>query len=145
MDKKAIAIGVAVFTGLYIFHVVIIPLLASMSDKNILAGSLIWMAHQSLGFLTCIIAGIVAGGIAGKSGFKHGFIVGMLGTVLSALLASMMPESPISSFPLGIRVVSWLLVNGAIAGLAGLFAVSFIEKKNRKPEDESKDKGGFAA
>lgn len=144
MNKKAIMIGVAVFAALYVFHAVAIPLLVNMVSRNIVAGSAIWMAHQLLGLLTCIVAGFVAGRIAGDSGFKNGFIVGMLGTVISAVLASMMPESPASSYPLGVRVIAWLLVNGAITGLAGLFGASF-GKKRQIPEKKNDDESDFAA
>lgn len=145
MDKKAIAIGVALFAGLYVFHAVVIPLLVSFSDRNILSGSLIWLVHQSLGILTCVVAGFVSGRIAGDSGFKNGFIVGMVGTIISAFLASMMPVSPVSSYPLGVRVIAWLMVNGAITGLAGLFGVTSKRKKNSKSENNDEKKSGFVA
>lgn len=145
MDKKAIAVGVVVFAGLYVFHAVVIPLLVSFSGRNILSGSLIWLVHQSLGLLTCVIAGLVSGRIAGGSGFKHGFIVGMLGTILSAFLASMMPVSPVSSYPLGVRVVAWLMVNGAITGLAGLFGVMVKKGRDDSPKEDDEKRADFAA
>lgn len=145
MNKKAIIVGVAVFALLYIFHAFLIPLLVNTSDRNIVSGSLIWLAHQFLGIMTCAIAGFVSGRMAGESGFKHGFIVGMLGTILSAFLASMMPVSPASSFPLGVRIIAWLMVNGVITGLAGLFGASKHRNKNRTLENEDKKKSDFSA
>ncbi len=135
MDKKAIIWGLATFAGLYVFHAAVIPFLVNMTDRNVISGSLIWSLHQLLGLLTCVIAGIVSGRIAADAGFKHGFIVGMLGTLLSAALASMMPVSPVSSYPLGVKVVSWLLVNGAITGLAGIFGVNIATKKNQNEKN----------
>ncbi len=145
MDKKAIAIGVAVFAGLYVFHAVVIPLMVSISDRNILSGSLIWLVHQALGIFTCAVAGFVSGRIAGDSGFKNGFIVGMVGTIISVFLASMMPVSPVSSYPLGVRVIAWLMVNGAITGLAGLFGAATKQKQKSKPENDDEKKTDFAA
>ncbi len=144
MNKKAIAVGVAIFAGLYVFHALAIPLLVGFTDKNILSGSLIWLAHQLLGLLTCVVAGFVSGRISGESGFKHGFIVGMLGTVLSALLASMMPVSPASSYPLGVRVIAWFIVNGALTGIAGLIGV-ISRHKNGTPENADKKNSTLSA
>ena len=145
MDKKAIIWGLATFAGLYVFHAVVIPFLVNITDRNIVSGSLIWSLHQLLGLLTCVIAGFVSGYIAGDGGFKHGFVVGMLGTLLSAALASMMPISPVSSYPLGVKVVSWLMVNGAITGLAAVFGVTVAAKKNGAREGQNENNTDFRA
>jgi hypothetical protein len=145
VDKKAIIWGLATFAGLYVFHAVVIPFLVNISDRNIISGSLIWSLHQLLGLLICVIAGFISGYIAGDGGFKNGFIVGMLGTLLSAALASMMPVSPVSSYPLGVKVVSWLLVNGVITGLAGIFGVTVAVKKSGVRESQHEKNTDFRA
>lgn len=141
MNKKAIMVGVATFTLLYIFHALLIPFLANAADKSIVSGTLIWLVHQVSGILTCAIAGFISGRLSGKLGFKHGFIVGMLGTILSAFLAAIMPISPASSFPLGVRVIAWLMVNGVITGLAGIFGANAHHSKNlgHKYNEDKKD------
>lgn len=129
LDRKAIVYGVLIYIGLYVAHLLIIPLVAKVTEDTG-TFSFLWILNQLLGFATVGVSGFVAGHIARRRRFSHGFSVGALGTVISALAALLVSLFAALEPPSIDSVFGWLITNGFLSGLAAMFSENFDRGKS---------------
>lgn len=128
LHGPAILKGIALFLGLYVFHVGLLPLLigerAAASDYQ----SLLYGIHQLLGLITCLLPGFVAAKIARSHGFFHGGLVGGVGTLLTALMA-MGWALLTGARMMGLGMLPfWLVINVFLCAFAGMLATHTAEE-----------------
>lgn len=124
IDRVAIYKGTAVFAGLYILHIVLVPLLVRYMEGGWKSASLFGLS-QVVGVLTCVGGGYVAGCVAGERGFLHGFNVGALGAVLSLVASSLWSLVVDLPMPRAWTLPLMILFNGFIGALGGIVATNF--------------------
>lgn len=128
INRKAIFQGTAVFAGLYILHLVIVPILAQFMEGGWKSPALFGLS-QLIGVLTCVAGGFVAGRVAQERGFFYGFNVGALGTILSAAAAALWSLVTGAKLPLLWSLPVMILVNGFIGAVSGIVATNFEQIK----------------
>lgn len=126
-NGRALLWGIGIFLGIYVLHVILLPLLvgqeAAASDNQ----GLLYAINQLLGLSTCLVSGFVAAKVAGHHGFLHGGIVGAVSTILTALLAMLWAIVTGAQFVGLATMPFWLVINGFLCAFAGLIATNMVE------------------
>ncbi len=118
-NRKAILWGVGLFSIFYAAHILVMPPLMRLFE-NAATNRNLYLVHQLLGILTCVVAGFAAGWIAGQRGFAHGLCVGVAATLLSAFAAMLFAALTTSTFTFSYSIILWSLTNGFLCGIAGM-------------------------
>lgn len=127
INGKALLWGIAIFLGLYIVHVVLLPILVGQNAADSDYKEVLYFVNQALGLATCLVSGFVAARVAGHHGFMHGGIVGGVSTILTALLAMLWAIVTGAKF-FGLETLPfWLVINGFLCAFAGLMATNMVE------------------
>lgn len=138
VNLRAVLQGTLVFIALYCVHLLVLPWVAQAFAKGDDA-SVMFGIHQFLGLATCLVSGYVAASIAGENGFFYGLGVGALGTLISAVAAVVWSLTMDAPFPVLARLPFWAMVNGFLAGFAGLLATYSEDagEPQKKPDTDS--------
>jgi hypothetical protein len=127
IDGKALRWGILIFLGLYMIHVVLLPILVGQNAAFSEYKEVLYFLNQALGLATCLISGFVAARVAGHHGFIHGGIVGGVSTILTALLAMLWAIITGAKF-FGLETLPfWVVINGFLCAFAGLIATNMVE------------------
>ncbi len=130
IEGKALIWGIAIFLGLYVVHVILLPALIGERAATGDYQGLLYGLNQLLGLATCLVSGFVAARKAGHHGFAHGGIVGAVSTVLTALMAMLWAIVTGAKF-FGLETLPfWLMINGFLCAFAGLVATNMVEDEN---------------
>jgi hypothetical protein len=131
LNGRALGVGVALYLGLYVAHLLLLPVLMSPgADGKPDTG--LYGLGQLLGLATCLLSGFFAGRIAGTQGFVHGLIVGAVGTVITALAALGWGAATGAGLPSVVTLPFWMTVNGFLSAVGGFAAVN-VEQDENKP------------
>jgi len=126
-NGRALLWGIGIFLGIYILHVILLPLLVGQEAAASEHQGILYGINQLLGLSTCLVSGFVAAKVAGHHGFVHGGIVGAVSTVLTALLAMFWAILTGAKF-MGLATMPfWLVINGFLCAFAGLLATNMVE------------------
>ena len=126
-NGRALLWGIGIFLGIYILHVILLPLLVGQEAAASEHQGLLYGINQLLGLSTCLVSGFVAAKVAGHHGFVHGGIVGAVSTILTALLAMFWAILTGAKF-MGLATMPfWLVINGFLCAFAGLLATNMVE------------------
>jgi cyanate permease len=130
LDPKALRLGLATFLGLYVLHLLVLPLLVGTEGDSKESSGTLYAIHQFLGLATCLVAGFVAGRIAGTKGFLHGGVIGAVGTLLTALGAMLWSVVTGAKF-LGLGTIPfWIMVNGFLTAFGGFIATNTADSSD---------------
>ena len=127
LNGRALLWGIGVFLGIYVLHVILLPLLVGQDAAASENRGLLYAINQLLGISTCLVSGFVAAKVAGHHGFVHGGTVGVLSTILTALLAMLWSILTGAKFFGLVTLPFWLVINGFLCAFAGLLATNMVE------------------
>ncbi len=127
INGKALLWGIAIFLGIYVLHISLLPLLIGKEAAESGNQGVLYAVNQALGLATCLVSGFVAARKADHHGFVHGGIVGVIGTILTALMAMIWAILTGAKFAGLATMPFWLVVNGFLCAFAGLLATNMVE------------------